>query len=652
MSKLSLASTHPELAEQADGWDPNDPSIPISKNLDWTCKLGHNWQARISKRVTGQGCPYCSNHRLLVGFNDLATTHPEVAKEADGWDPTQLISDGHRNYPWKCRLGHTWVNSISNRKGGQGCPYCKGKKVLAGFNDLLSLHPEIAQQAFGWDPSQYSIGSGKKLSWRCLQGHVWDSTIATRVSQQTNCPVCSNKKVLVGYNDLATTHPELAELAYGWDPKSLTAGSGKKVRWKCTAGHITEAVVESRAKNKTQCSFCINKKIQSGFNDIASQNPELASEAYGWDPSTLSLGSNKKVMWICKKKHTWETSPSTRSSGLGCPYCANFYVWPGENDLATTHPELAQQADGWDPQHVGSGSGKVLAWKCNLGHTWKGRVIHRARRNVGCPYCANNKVLPGFNDLETTHPELAKQANGWDPTSITAGHNSKKNWICALGHTWDSMVNSRSYGDLGCPYCVGSLAWPGFNDLKTINPRLASEAYGWDPSTVTVSANKKVMWKCSEGHTWKTEVAHRSAGRGCPTCAKTGFDPNKDGYFYFLNHPDWDMYQVGITNVPDQRIGKHRSLGWELIELRGPVEGQVARDLETDVLRMLKARGAKLSPSEIAGRFDGMTESWLKGSVRDFSSIRELEGEVRLLAEEPKIDKRSAEYRRGLKDKG
>ena len=311
--------------------------------------------------------------------------------------------------------------------------------------------------------------------------------------------------------------------------------------------------------------------------------------------------------------------------------------------------ELAIQADGWDPTKVGSGSGKVLLWKCKEGHSWKGRVIHRARRNVGCPYCSNNKVLVGFNDLATTFPELAAQADGWNPQTVTAGHNSKKNWICHLGHTWASMVNSRSYGDLGCPYCVGSLAWPGFNDLKTLNPRLASEAFGWDPSSVTVSANKKVMWKCSEGHTWKTEVAHRTAGRGCPTCATHGFDPNKDGYFYFLRHPDWDMFQVGITNVPDQRIGKHKNSGWEIIELRGPVEGQVARDLETDVLRMLKARGAKLSPSGIVGKFDGMTESWLKGSVKDFSSIRELEAEARMHANEPRVDKRSSEYRKSLK---
>ena len=516
---------------------------------------------------------------------------------------------------------------------------------------LADADPELAKQAYGWDPKTISAGSGKKVKWKCDKDHIWESLIATRFSQKTNCPYCSNYSVLPGYNDLATTHPEFVEMAFGWDPKTISAGSGKKVKWKCQAGHITEASIESRVKNKTKCAFCINKKILSGYNDLASKNQKLAQEAYGWDPTTVSLGSSKKMAWICEKKHTWIATTHERVTGTGCPYCSNNKVWIGYNDLAFTHPDLAKQADGWDPSTVGSGSGKVLPWKCSKGHMWSGRVIHRARREVGCPYCSNNKVWIGYNDLAFTHPDLAKQADGWDPSTVGAGHNSKKDWVCSFGHKWKSMVSSRTFGDLGCPYCSGNLVWPGFNDLKSANPALAIEAYGWDPTTLSINSNKKVKWKCLEGHVWLSNVAHRTSGRGCPTCAKHGFDPNRDGYFYFLKHPDWEMLQIGITNVPDQRVGKHERSGWQVIELRGPIEGQVARDLETDVLRMLKVKGAKLSPKGVVGKFDGMTESWLINSIRDFASIKDLESEVRLLENEPKIDKRTSEYRKNQKSK-
>ena len=94
--------------------------------------------------------------------------------------------------------------------------------------------------------------------------------------------------------------------------------------------------------------------------------------------------------------------------------------------LAETHPELAAQADGWDPTTLAAGSKKKVGWKCEQDHTWLAIVASRKRGN-GCPICSNKKVLAGFNDLATTNPELAAQADGWNSASVTKGSN--KNWI-------------------------------------------------------------------------------------------------------------------------------------------------------------------------------------------------------------------------------
>ena len=83
------------------------------------------------------------------------------------------------------------------------------------------------------------------------------------------------------------------------------------------------------------------------------------------------------------------------------------------------------------------------------------------------------------------------------------------------------------------------------------------------------------------------------------------------------------MFQIGITNVPDDRLGSHRKLGWEVLELRGPMDGHLTQDWETAILRMLKAKGADLSNSKIAGKFDGYSEAWSK-STFDAKSIKEL----------------------------
>jgi len=92
--------------------------------------------------------------------------------------------------------------------------------------------------------------------------------------------------------------------------------------------------------------------------------------------------------------------------------------------------------------------------------------------------------------------------------------------------------------------------------------------------------------------------------------------------------PDWEMLQIGITNFPDARVGLHQSRGWNLIEIRGPMDGLAAQKWETGILNMLKRHGAKLSPTHVVGKFDGYSEAWMKSSM-DISSIKEMMALVR-----------------------
>lgn len=126
----------------------------------------------------------------------LQDSHPELAIEADGWDPADFTFGSDKSMPWKCIIGHQWTARISDRAGGKGrCPICLGKRVLKGFNDLKTLNPNLATQAFGWDPTEISISSNKTLSWKCLLGHVWEAKPSSRKSSGSNsCPVCIGKK--------------------------------------------------------------------------------------------------------------------------------------------------------------------------------------------------------------------------------------------------------------------------------------------------------------------------------------------------------------------------------------------------------------------------------------------------------------------------
>ncbi len=270
-------------------------------------------------------------------------------------------------------------------------------------------------------------------------------------------------------------------------------------------------------------------------------------------------------------------------------------------------PDAAKEAL-FDPTQVMWGSNQKMDWRCPLNHEYSMRVADRTCDGALCPYCQGKRVLVGFNDLATTHPHIAAQCLD-DPTSFIAGSGKKARWRCEEGHEWRSVVASRTSQSLGCPICSGQQVLAGFNDLATVNPAVARQAVDFDCTTVTFGSNKKVRWRCEEGHEWASAVSSRTKGIGCPSCAVTGYDPNRKGYLYLLVHPAWGMTQVGITNRARQRIREHELRGWVATDVRGPMDGWAAKEWEASILAFLKTQGVALGPLA-EGRFSGRTESW------------------------------------------
>ena len=518
-------------------------------------------------------------------------------------------------------------------------------------------HPELAQEAL-FDASTVVAGTHKKLPWRCTVGHEWEAVVKSRALAGRGCPVCGGQQVLPGFNDLATTHPELATEAvfdptsvvagthkklpwrcsegHGWeavvgsraagagcpvcsgsrvwpglndlatlhpdvaeealfDPSTVTASSGRRMSWRCTVGHEWEAAVSNRTAQGQGCPYCSNRRVLPGFNDLATTHPGLVPEAL-FDATAFTFGSSKRLQWRCSKGHEWTTSVAARaSSGEGCSVCGGKTIVSGVNDLATTHPNLVSEAL-FDATTVIAGTHQKLAWRCSEGHEWKAKVKSRALAGRGCPFCSNKNVLPGFNDLATTHPELAMEAL-FDATAVTYGSSDLLLWRCSEGHEWKTAPNHRTKRNDGCPVCSNKKVLPGFNDLATTHPELAAEAL-FDPTKMTYGSHRKLSWKCTEGHEWATTVKARAvSGQGCPSCASTGYDPAEPGWVYLMHHPIWELLQVGITNDIEQRMKVHTRRGWEPLDARGPMPGDAARVWELSILNYLKSKKINLTAS-------------------------------------------------------
>lgn len=256
-------------------------------------------------------------------------------------------------------------------------------------------------------------------------------------------------------------------------PMDIGAKSHRKVWWRCGKGHTWQASLSSRLEG-CGCPVCANRIILAGYNDLAATHPYLAKQWHptkngGLQPTQVSAGYDKKVWWLCEKGHSWQAAVKTRvRQNSGCPICANYVALAGYNDLESQYPAIAAE---WHPFKNGAlrpdevvfGSQRYVWWQCARGHAWRAKVVDRTRGTNGCPYCAGRKVLAGFNDLATTHPDVAAQwhpdLNGsLTPQQVTAGSNRRIWWICPEGHVWRTAVYNRTgkKRQTGCPICAGN----------------------------------------------------------------------------------------------------------------------------------------------------------------------------------------------------
>lgn len=203
--------------------------------------------------------------------SSLLREYPEIAAQ---WSPRNVMpvekatSKSSTTYWWVCSQDHEWKTSIASRtQRNTECPYCTGKKAIVGVNDFKTLYPQAAAQ---WspknpgNPEDYLPFSKKKMLWECDYKHEWEATIAKR-SEGRGCPICSGQKVFPGFNDLVTTHPDIAAEISSRSkvrPEEVTAGSGKKALWECKANHEWESSIYSRTRtNPAGCEECARENM-------------------------------------------------------------------------------------------------------------------------------------------------------------------------------------------------------------------------------------------------------------------------------------------------------------------------------------------------------------------------------------------------------
>lgn len=509
--KKPLSETHPDLLKE---WDytkntisPAQVTAGSKKVVWWKCAYGHEWQAQIQNRTSGSRCIYCAGQKPIVGKNDLSVTNPKLIKEWD-WEkngqlsPTQFMRGSNTKVWWKCPLGHSWAASISKRANGTGCPHCysengtsfpeqailfylsqklpvEGRKQIEGHE--VDIFIESKSIGFEYDGQLYHSSEKSKIKELCKDKFFSQIGIHLYHIKETD-HFDFDKENLIIY----------CKVDHSYDYLSYVLTIIEDIL-KVQLGDIN--IERDRA-------FIYAQYIKSvKQNSLKEKRPDLVKE---WDfsknqgllPENFTLGSNKKVWWICSKcGSSYCIDINHRTNGTNCPYCDGKKV-NETNCLQIKYPDVAKY---WDekknlklPTQIYFRSTKKVWWLCpSCGNSFQAPVCSRVRAKTAlCPSCMHI-------------------------------HIGNKNRELSLSKT-TSLRNS------GLPFLE---EW---NYEKNIDI---------SPEEVTPNSGKKVWWKCCVcGYEWQTAICNRYSGTGCPNCAgrKAGAKRAKKINVYLLT--DFSFY--------------------------------------------------------------------------------------------------------------
>jgi rubrerythrin len=498
----------------------------------------------------------------------------------DLWSEETIRS---KKYWWICsECGYEWEATLLKRIGsatkkGTGCPFCSGKVLILGKNDLASVAPDLLNE---WDysnnvefsPNRIYAGSGKKAWWICRKcNNNWQSTISHRVNGR-GCPKCGaqNRKkswssTCARKNSIAVNRPDALKMwdyeknsQNGIDPYQVSCTSEKVVFWKCDV-----------------CGFEWSRK------------PNLMDKRYIYCPSCNKRGTSfpeQAIFYYVKK-----VFPDAINRFKGFEKELDIYI-PSANiaieyDGFAWHKDLnSLEIDNLKDSMCLQKNIKLFRFRdYELKPTKSAFIINFTEKgNIGLnkaiyallTIIASDKEMPlisiendydvinsqlrnahGKNNLLDMYPLLADE---WHPTKnnellpyhVQPGSLRKVWWKCKkCGHEWKTTLNNRTVHNSGCPACASNVLVKGTNDLKTWcieNDKhilidewhfTRNQQEGLDIESVARASNKKAWWICKDcGNIWKAVISSRTTnGHGCGICGrKRAADKRKKNVFDLL----------------------------------------------------------------------------------------------------------------------
>ena len=470
--------------------DINTLTARSSRKIWWKCpKCGRSWFATIASQndKIPHGCPYCVDHTVLPvkGQNDLLSQYPDIV--AKYWDydknkikPDEVTCKSSRKVWWHCSVGHKWQAAVGNKVNGSGCPKCNIENVnsfceQAFYFYIKQVFPDAinSDQHIGMELDIYIPSKKVAIEY---DGQPWHKTKRKYKLDLKKNILCLNNNITL----IRIREPKLKELPnciiFNREDTETNLSLDKVIIETLQYLNVSSIHVDTAKDAPDILSQYAQKKYK---NSLAYLYPNIAKE---WDyakngkltPDKVNKASRFKVWWKCPKGHEYQMSVSDRTciykrkdgrirKPYKCPYCSGKRILTGFNDFQTRYPEIAKT---WNytkngnllPNQCMPKSKKKVWWQCPKGHEYQRSLNAQCRCNGRCPYCDGKRVLPGFNDFQTSYPDIAETWNyakngNLLPNQCMPKSKKKVWWQCQYGHEYQRSLNDQCRRNGRCPIC-------------------------------------------------------------------------------------------------------------------------------------------------------------------------------------------------------
>lgn len=653
----------------------NAPLTPLSvtasskQRVWWKCANGHSYQVSIYTRVRTRGCKICNQPRhtekvrkaKLKKGRSFQQARPDLLSQ---WNynrndvvPSEISEKSHTLVWWRCEEDHEWQSTPQRRSRGDGCPICSKEnastrirawRLRKAGRSFADAYPNLLAE---WNyernviqPTAITPKSGLRAHWKCRFGHKWEANVVNRTHNLSGCPFCTRQTSRLEIFILC----ELRSIfrVVGWRRKFDGVECDIYIPERQIAIEVDgEYWHKSKIEADQEKTAVFKDRGITLFRVRDRRLPSVSGITVQFSPSQaliavcLALVAEINRMHPDKALYQYLTEGRQRSERDFRKMIARLPAPPIGETLADLYPDVAAE---WDydanipltPGLFSPGADQKVHWVCPHGHKWLATIKNRAKNGSGCPVCfqaesphrTRKRLATKIGSLQDAAPPFLAM---WDyvrnmnqsPSDLAVTSSHRVWWRCPQGHGFLKSPQ-QVQNDPTCPQC------------SSLAARFPKVAVQWDlernsgktPEQFRPGSSKKVWWRCSKGHRWRTRIVERTSGAGCPQCfeERRSHSPQLaiariEGKTLSELHPpclsEWD-YAANGQVTPDQVSVGSKAKYWWRCPFGHTYQQSIAK----------KVRGSKCPVCTIANRAENVRKhklartGSLKGNYPDLAA--------------------------------